>query len=54
VVLAKVGDGVTVTPVTDVPNAMLLGSVIPANATWSVLLGVLVAGNVYCGTILIG
>jgi hypothetical protein len=54
VVLARVGDGVTVTPVTDVPKVMLLGSVIPGNATWLVLLGVLVAGLVYCGTIVMG
>jgi hypothetical protein len=52
VVLARVGDGVTVRPVTDVPKTMLLGSVVVVglNATWLPLVGVSV-GGVYCGTI---
>jgi hypothetical protein len=54
VVLARVGDGVTVRPVIDVPKVMVLGSVIPGNASWLLLLGVLVAGLVYCGMIVTG
>jgi hypothetical protein len=54
VVLAKIGDGLTVTPVTDVPKVMLLASVVPANATWLVPLGTLVTGLVCCGTIVMG
>jgi hypothetical protein len=49
VVLARVGEGVTVTPVTDVPKVIVPISVSPANGTW-----VVVPGVVYCGTIVTG
>jgi hypothetical protein len=62
VVLAKVGDGVTVTPVTDVPKVMLLGSVSataavpspPGYCSWLLALGAEVGGFVYCGVMVRG
>jgi hypothetical protein len=50
VVLAKVGDGVTVTPVTDVPKVIVPVSVSPGPNDSCVV----VTGLVYCGTITTG